>query len=153
MAGYSHAKEQLIAQGMDRQQVEKMAVGQVIRHLHRAELTVATQTFLKTMWYLPVRRIDQATARTRFATNQGKSIRRGCGPGITDPDHVAVVAGSSNCRQSKPAPNANLLFRVIEALRMYAAEHDDHLPNSLDRHPDGSRPEEPGHRASLPLPT
>ena len=52
LAGYSHAKARLIAQGMDRDRVEKMAVGQVIAIYTERVYRRFSDDYEK-LWYMP----------------------------------------------------------------------------------------------------
>jgi hypothetical protein len=131
LMGYSHAKSQLIAQGMDRARVEKMPVGQVMAiYTERNYQSFADEW--ETLWYMPywesrryVERMEERVAGARM------------GSGGRDREIIPLVSLLLPAMQA--ARNAQMRLereiaslRVIEALRMYAAAHDGKFPQSLD---------------------
>ena len=52
LIGYTHAKERLVAQGMDRDAVEKMAVGQVIA-IYTDRIYRSFSDDYEKLWYVP----------------------------------------------------------------------------------------------------
>jgi hypothetical protein len=131
LSGYSHAKERLVSQGMDRERVEHMPVGQVI-----AIYTERTYRLFADDWE-DLWRVPYAQSR-----EMGDQLER----------KIAAARPFSGTDDRELVPLVNLLFpalqatreaqvrldrevaslRLIEALRMYAAAHDGKLPQHLD---------------------
>jgi hypothetical protein len=131
LLGYSHAKEQLIAQGMDRARVEKMAVGQVIAiYTERTYRRFADDW--ENLWQVPftrsiemARRLDQKMEAARlFGVGENREIL---------PLATLLVPALQVCRGAQVRLAREVAsIRVIEALRMYAAEHNGQFPKRLE---------------------
>ena len=129
--GYTHAKEQLIAQGMDRERVEKMAVGQVIAIYTERVYRRFSDDYAK-LWYVPFADMnkvgDSVEKRLRDARPFGTSDDREILPIVSMLLPAMQAARSAQVRLECEVA----ALRVIEALRMYAAEHGGGLPKTLD---------------------
>jgi hypothetical protein len=129
--GYSNAKSQLIAQGLSSERVEKMSVAQVMAiYTERNYQRFADQW--EALWYMP---FWEARRRDRELVEQVAAAR--VGSGGHDREVIPIV--SLLLPALEAARNAQLRLereiaslRVIEALRMYAAENNGALPPSLD---------------------
>jgi hypothetical protein len=131
LAGYSHAKARLIAQGMDRDRVEKMAVGQVIAiYTERVSRKYADE--YEKLWYMPPtdmhRMWDSVEKRMYDAKPFGPSEDREVFPTASVLIQPIPAARAPQIRVERELA----ALRVIEALRMYAADHDGKLPKSLN---------------------
>ncbi|HEX4414760.1 MAG TPA: hypothetical protein VH107_14090, partial [Lacipirellulaceae bacterium] len=130
LLGYSHAKEQLIAEGMDRQRVEQMAVGQVIA-IYTERMNAKYGDAFQKLWYLPYpemsRRLGEQEQMLANIGPLGKGKDR-----EVIPMSSLLIPGIQNSRQAQVrAERQTAALRVIEALRMYAASHADALPKTL----------------------
>jgi hypothetical protein len=131
LTGYAHAKERLIADGMDRERVEKMAVGQVIAIYTERRYRLFCDDFEK-LWYVPYADFEKLS-------NSVENRMRNATPLGTDDDREIFPIASGLIPQIQAARGAQMrlernmaALRVIEALRMYAAGHDGQLPKALD---------------------
>jgi len=129
--GYSHAKEQLIAQGMDPARVEKMAVGQVIAIYSERNYRRFADEWEK-LWQVPyarsiemARRLDQ---KIYAARPLGESVDREILPFAMLLLPALQASQAAQVRLDREVAS----LRVIEALRMYAADHDGRLPARLE---------------------
>ncbi len=130
LVGYPHAKEQLVAQGMDRGRVERMAVGQVIAIYTERNLQRLTDDVEK-LWYVPyweMRKRWPAVERELEAAHPFSG-----GPNREVLPVASMLLPAINAARSAEVRLARdvAALRVIEALRMYAAGHDGKLPASL----------------------
>jgi hypothetical protein len=131
LTGYSHAKASLIARGMDRDRVEKMAVGQVIAiYTERVSRKYADE--YEKLWYMPfvdMHKVgDSVEKRLYDAKPFGPSEDREIFPTVSvliQPIPVARAAQVSVERELAA-------LQVIETLRMFAADHDGKLPKTLN---------------------
>lgn len=131
LMGYSHAKAQLIAQGFDRDRVEKMSVGQVMAiYTERNYQQFADEW--ETLWYMP---FWEARRRSGKLMNHIAASR--VGSGGEDREVIPLVSLLLPAMQA--ARNAQMrlereiaALRVIEALRMYAADNGGKFPPSLE---------------------
>lgn len=131
LLGYSHAKQQLIAQGMSPEQVEKMAVGQVMaiytgRHYRR----IADQ--YETLWYMPYWRMRQHAKEIEDDFSRANLLS-----GAESRELLPLASIFLPAIQAARAAEVRLeremaVLRVIEALRTYAASHDGKLPQGLE---------------------
>jgi hypothetical protein len=130
LGGYTHAKERLIAGGMDRARAESMSVGQVMAiYTERNYQSFADEW--ESLWYLPyweTRRyenvMEDRVARSRvFAGGPDREVI----PLVSLLLPAMQAARSAQVRLEREAAS----LRTIEALRMYAANHDGKLPASL----------------------
>lgn len=130
LAGYSHAKSTLIAQGLDRERVEKMSVGQVMAVYTERNYRVFADEFAK-LWYVPfpeLRNRDRALGeRLGSAGPFAGGAERDVLPIVTTLLPALQAARTAQVRLERDIA----ALRVIEALRMYAATHDGRLPARL----------------------
>lgn len=131
LLGYSNAKAQLIASGMDRERVEQMAVGQVLAIYTEQNYQRLADDFEK-LWYMPYQEarvhneeIEAEVARSMFFSG---SPNREAVPLVSLLMPAMQAARSADMRLQREIAS----LRVIEALRIYAAENDGKLPGSLD---------------------
>jgi hypothetical protein len=132
LIGYTHAKEQLVTQGMDQNRVEKMAVGQVLAIYTERICRQFTDEYEK-LWYLPFAEAKQASqalnAKLRNANFiHGSDADRELLPIVTLLMPAIQAVRSAQVRLERDVAS----LRVVEALRMYAADHDGKLPKTLD---------------------
>src|SRR5262249_44706839 len=120
LAGYTHAKERLVAQGMDRDRVEKMAVGQVIAvYMERNYRRFADGW--ENLWQVPfAQSFDMASRRDKELA--------AAAPFGGDKDRELLPLGSLLLPALQASRQAQMRLsrevaslQVIEALRMYAA--------------------------------
>jgi hypothetical protein len=131
LLGYSHAKEQLIAQGTDPKRVEQMAVGQVLaiyteRNYHRF-----ADDFEK-VWYMPF-----WESRERAEEVEAQLDKSRLTSGAADREILPLVSLLLPALHAARSAQVRLdreiaALRVIEALRMYAAANDGKLPPALN---------------------
>jgi hypothetical protein len=131
LVGYPHAKAQLIAQGMDRDRVEKMAVGQVIAIYTERVYRKFSDDYEK-LWYMPFADMnkvgDSVEKRMYDARPFGTAEDREILPIVSLLIPAIQAARAAQIRVEREVA----ALRVIEALRMFAAEHDGRLPKTLD---------------------
>jgi hypothetical protein len=131
LCGYSYAKDQLIAQGMDKARVEQMAVGQVMA-IYTARLNQRFVDDAEKISYLPnadARRAQDALDKQLFAaTFMGSGEHREVFPFVSYLLPAVIRTLDAQWRLDRDVA----LLRTIEALRMYAASHDGHLPEQLE---------------------
>ncbi|MCC7473843.1 MAG: hypothetical protein IT425_00485, partial [Pirellulales bacterium] len=129
--GYPHAKQWLIAHGMERDRVEQMAVGQVLAIYSDRIYRQYADDFEK-CWYVPFAEMNKygGAADQRLAS---------AGPlGTSDDREIVPIAsmllpGLRSARTAQGRLEREIAsLRVIEALRMHAANHNRQLPKSLD---------------------
>lgn len=127
LAGYAHAKERLIASGHETDRVNKMATGQVLlTYSILANQAIANE-------YEKVAYFDPATSRRlmRQVSEMESSLEasnRGIVP-IAKTLLPAVVAAQTATFRVQREIDA---IRVIEALRMHAAQNDRQWPATLE---------------------
>jgi hypothetical protein len=131
LMGYSHAKAQLIAQGFDRERVEKMSVAQVMAIYTEQNYQMFADQW-EALWYMP---FWEARRRENDLENHIAAAR--VGTGGDDREVIPIVSlllpAMQAARQAQVRLEREIAsLRVIEALRMYAAENDGALPRSLD---------------------
>jgi hypothetical protein len=131
LLGYSHAKEQLIAQGMAREQVEKMAVGQVIA-IYTARMNARYGDDFEKMGYAPFpemsKKLKEQDLQLAKMGPLGPAAEREVIPMMS-----LLLPGIQNCRNAQVRAERQVAgLRVIEAIRIYAADHGDTLPKTLD---------------------
>jgi hypothetical protein len=131
LAGYSHAKQQLIDAGLDREQVEKMAVGQVMAtYTERSYKRLANEW--EKLWYVPfsdVGKYERAvTTHLREVGPFGGRVEREVLPIVS-----LLFPATQASRYAQIRLDRDIAaMRVIEALRMYAAQNAGLLPRSLN---------------------
>jgi hypothetical protein len=131
LLGYSHAKHVLVAQGMDRDRVEKMAVGQVIAiYTERTYRRFADDS--EKVSLVPYSQMDKAAdaldKRLSAASPTGSSEEREVIPIVSLLLPAMQAARKAQVRLDRDVA----ALRVIEAIRMYAASHDGRLPARLE---------------------
>jgi hypothetical protein len=132
LVGYSHAKDRLIADGMDREKVEAMSVGQVMA-IYSERIYRQSADGFESLWYVPFWDVGD---RARALQKQLEASRP-LGAGV-DREVLPIATSLLPAIQQARAAQVRLdreiaALTVIEALRMYAAEHDGNLPMSLDK--------------------
>ena len=130
LVGYPHAKARLIAQGMDRDRIEKMAVGQVIAIYTERVYHKFTDDYEK-LWYMPFSDMhkvwDSIEKRMDDAKPFGRSEDREIFPAASLLSSIPAGRAAQVRVEREVAA-----LQVIEALRMFAADHDGKLPKTLD---------------------
>jgi hypothetical protein len=130
LIGYSHAKERLVAQGMDRAAVEKMAVGQVIAIYTNRIYRRFSDAFEK-LWYVPYKDVKQLSNDLENQLNDARMFGNG-----DDREILPIVSTLLPAVNAARGAQVRLereiaALRIIEALRMHAAAHGGALPGSL----------------------
>jgi hypothetical protein len=130
LVGYPHAKARLIAQGMDRDRIEKMAVGQVIAIYTERVYHKLSDDYEK-LWYIPFADMlkvwDSLEKRMGDAKPFGRSEDREIFP------TASLLSPIPTARAAQVRVERDLAaIQVIEALRMFAADHDGKLPKTLN---------------------
>jgi hypothetical protein len=131
LLGYSHAKQSLIAAGLDGKRVEEMAVGQVMAiYTERTYKRFANDW--EKLWYMPFwemrQYVDTLEKQITGAKVAGGGNEREVVPIVSLLLPAMEAARSAQGRLERDIA----ALRVIEALRIYAAAHDARLPASLD---------------------
>ena len=131
LVGYPHAKARLIAQGMDRDRVEKMAVGQVIAIYTERVYRKFSDDYEK-LWYMPFADMnkvgDSVEKRMYDARPFGTAEDREIFPIVS-----LLIPAIQAAREAQVRVERDVAaLRVIEALRMFASDHDGKLPKTLD---------------------
>jgi hypothetical protein len=130
LIGYSHAKERLIAEGMDRNRVEAMAVGQVIAiYTERTYRRLADDA--EKIWYMPFPEAIKANKQLERRLQEIDVIGGGEDREILPLLRwlMPSIAALRNAQVRLEREVAAL--RVIEALRIYSAQHEGQLPQTL----------------------
>ncbi len=131
LIGYEHAKERLIAQGMDRNRVEKMAVGQVIA-IYTDRVYRKFSDAFEAQWYVPFADMSNANASLEKQLVSAKPFGSG-----EDREILPIVTLLLPAMHAARGAQVRLerdvaALRVIEALRIYAAQNNGKLPERLD---------------------
>jgi hypothetical protein len=129
--GYSHAKERLIAQGMDREKVEAMSVGQVIA-IYSERTYLRHADGFESLWYVPFWEMERQSRDVNERLAAARLFQGG-----VDCEVLPIASSLLPAMQSARSAQVRLdrdfaALRVIEALRMYAAEHAGGLPAKLE---------------------
>ena len=131
LSGYSHAKEQLIAQGMDRSRVEKMAVGQVIAiYTERTYRRFADDW--ENLWQVPFARSIEMARRLDKKMEEARPLGAGEDREILPLATLLLPALQASRGAQVRLAREVASIRVVEALRIYAAEHGGQLPKRLE---------------------
>jgi hypothetical protein len=131
LLGYTHAKEQLVAQGMDRERIEKMAVGQVLAIYTERNYQRFGDDFEK-VWYMPFWESRERGEQVE-GTLQNSRIMSGAADREIIPMVSLLLPALQACRSAQVRMDRDIAaLRIIEALRMYAADNDGKLPAKLD---------------------
>ncbi len=131
IAGYTHAKTRLVAWGYDVDEVEAMPVGRVLT-LYTSQVYQDIADRLEVAHSLPF-------AQSRAVYNQAEQELQARGPLSNHPDRELIplatlllpAVGASRAAEVRTDRTIAAL-RVIEALRMHAAQNEGALPQSLD---------------------
>lgn len=131
LAGYPLAKERLIEQGMDRERVEQMAVGQVLA-IYTERVCEQFGGDFEKLWYMPYSEMRQRSKQVDETLQEARLL----GPS-PNREVLPIIAFAMPAMFQARAAQVKLdrelaALRVIEALRMYAASHNGNWPNSLD---------------------
>lgn len=131
LAGYTHAKDRLIAQGMDRDRIERMPVGQVLA-IYSERVNQRFADDCEKLWGIPFTDAPQQSQATEKALREARML----GPG-QDREVLPIVSTLMPPMLIVRAAQMRLerefaALRVIEALRIHAAENNGQLPASLD---------------------
>lgn len=131
LTGYSHAKGRLVDWGYTAEQVEQMAVGQVLS-IYSARVYQIFADDIEKVAYFNYPTAKQYEARAQNLDERANLL--GDGPNreiipIAMQLLPAVTAAQSAVVRSQRDLDA---LRVIEALRMHAAKNDNALPKTLD---------------------
>lgn len=131
LLGYQNAKDQLIAQGMDAERVEKMSVGQVMAIYTSRNYQQFADEWEK-LWFVPFANSQQFNEmvedRLRDAHPLGGGKSREVFPIVSILMPAVYSTRNAQIRMERDIA----ALRVIEALRMYAAAHEGKLPSKLD---------------------
>jgi hypothetical protein len=131
LVGYTHAKKQLVAQGLDRERVEKMAVGQVIAIYTERNYQHTADSFEK-LWYMPFwesrGRTEQIERKLTDARMLSGAENRELLPMVSLLMPAMQAARSAQVRLERDTA----ALRLIEALRMHAASNNGNLPRALE---------------------
>lgn len=130
MVNYSHAKNSLIAWGFDPQKVEEMPVGQVLAIYSKRVYNKIAQSYEKAL-VVPYEDAERFQDEAEEIIKQGNILSGG-------PDREFIPIASLLLPAVSAARSADIrqqrdfaALRVIEALRMHAAENDSELPKRL----------------------
>ncbi|QDU58788.1 hypothetical protein [Aeoliella mucimassa] len=131
LAGYSHAKQRLVSWGHDPDEVEQMAVGQALAYYQAGVYQRIADSMERSQY------VDFVNAQ-KMDRKQSEMLR-GAGPFGASEDRELLPIGSLLLPAITAARSAEVrtdrdvqALRVIEALRMHAAENNATWPESLD---------------------
>lgn len=130
LANYSYAKRQLIAQGMDRGEVEAMAVGQVMAIYTERNYTQFADDFEK-LWYVPFPEMRARYGKIEKRLSGAKPFSGGEQREVLPVVDLLLPATQAARTAQVRLERDVAALQVIEALRMYAATHAGGLPQSL----------------------
>jgi hypothetical protein len=131
LVGYSHAKEQLIDQGMDRDKVEAMSVGQVIAIYSERTYRRHADGF-ESIWYVPYWEMDRQYRDVNERLADARPLGGGAGREVL-PIASSLLPAMQAARSTQVRLDRDFAaLRLIEALRMYAAKHAGGLPAKLE---------------------
>jgi hypothetical protein len=130
LLGYTHAKERLVAEGMDKDRVEKMSVGQVMAIYSERNYRYTANSF-EVLWYMPF-----WESRERAKEIENKLANAGMASGSANRELLPMVSLLMPAMQAARGAQVRserdiAAMRVIEALRMHAAENAGNLPATL----------------------
>jgi hypothetical protein len=130
LVGYPRAKARLIENGMDRARVEQMAVGQVIA-IYTEQVCRQLSDEHEKLWYVPFwesrARSEAVEQKLAAAHPMTGGVDREVLPIMSLLLPAILAVRESEIRMARELDS----LRVIEALRIYAANHDGQLPASL----------------------
>ena len=143
MKSYPLAKSALVGSGMDRDRVEAMPVGQVVAIHTARSLSYAYDETFKWM-YLPSGQVYSRWAATEHRLRDDGYFSHGGMFRGSLPIADALLPGLSQAWFASVRLERQLAaLRTIEAIRMYAAAHDNALPSSLDMIDEALVPNDP----------
>jgi hypothetical protein len=131
LAGYSHAKAALIADGLERDRVEQMAVGQVMA-IYTDRIYQRYANDMERIWYVPF------SEMRKYDHDVESRLRKvGLFSGHADREVLPIVSLLLPAVQAARAAQFRLqrdlaTLQVIEAIRIHAAANDGRLPATLD---------------------
>lgn len=130
--GYPRAKARLIEKGMDRDRVEKMAVGQVMA-IYTSQICDQLSDDYEKLWYVPFWEM-----RARFPEIEQKlaaaQLLQGGPNREVFPIMALLLPSVQQARESQVLLDREVAaLRVIEAVRMFAATHERRLPTTLSQ--------------------
>ncbi len=115
---------------MDRERVEQMAVGQVIA-IYTARMNAKYGDDFQKLWYLPYPEMSQRLNEQDKTLSRIGPLGKGKNREVI-PMSSLLIPGIQNSRQAEVRAERQVAaLRVIEALRMCAANHNDTLPTKL----------------------
>ncbi|MEX2308248.1 MAG: hypothetical protein WD738_11675 [Pirellulales bacterium] len=132
LAGYPHAKRQLVAEGMDAGRVDEMPVGQVLAAYSERNCERLRDEWKK-LFYMPFWEYQAREPVTGRELNEAADPFSRHAQREVLPMASALLFGFAQYRVPQVRLQREIAaLRLIEALRMYAAEHGGRLPTSLD---------------------
>jgi len=131
LLGYPFAKSKLIELGFDPAEVERMAIGQVMA-IYSERICQQFADESETMWHIPYWEM-----RKRFAELDQRLRNSNVLHGAENREVLPIMQQLLPAMQSAREAHVRLerelaALRVIEALRLYAANHNGKLPEQLD---------------------
>ncbi|MEX2171627.1 MAG: hypothetical protein WD851_20075 [Pirellulales bacterium] len=131
LTNYSHAKRSLIEWGFEPERVEQMPVGQALAIYTKRIYERISQSYEKAV-LVPFTDADRFEDEARRLVDRARPFSDG-------PDREIFPVAANLLPAVSAARNAQVrierefaALRVIEALRMHAAENDSELPNKLN---------------------
>jgi hypothetical protein len=131
LAGYSQAKTRLIAEGMDRASVGKMAVGQVIAIYTERNYRRFADDW-ENLWQVPFAQSEKVARRLSQKVEAARPFSGGENCEILPMVSLLLPALQASRQAQVRLDREVASLRVIEALRMYAAGHEGRLPERLE---------------------
>jgi hypothetical protein len=130
LLGYTRAKEHLIADGMDPARVEKMPVGQVMAvYTERTYHRFADKW--ENLWQVPFPQANELAKRLDKELEAARPFSGGKDAEVL-PMISMLLPAVNACRAAEVRLERDVAaLRVIEAVRMYAAENNGQLPKQL----------------------
>lgn len=131
LIGYSHAKQQLIAQGLDRNKVEAMAVGQVMAIYEERVYHHFADEYTK-LWNMPYNDMIHRANAVDEALRAADPLRGGENREVL-PIAETLMPAIQAARAAQVRLDRDIAaIAVVESLRLYAASHAGGLPARLD---------------------
>ncbi len=133
VTGYTHAKQRLVDWGYESDRVESMAVGQVLTIYTSRVIRIASDSYRKAkatgLTYNQVRRLGELGDRV---LNDSQPMSDGPNREIVPIGGLLLPASSAARSAEYRCARDVAALRVIEALRMHAAQNDKKFPRSLE---------------------
>jgi hypothetical protein len=131
LVAYPHAKARLIEQGVDRDKVDQMAVGQVIA-VYTQRITQRLIDDFEKLWYVPYWEMRARSGEIEERLRDMRAFEGGPDREVI-PMMTILLPGVQAARENQVRLDREFAaLRVIEALRMYAANHNGQLPERLN---------------------